>query len=592
MAENVEVILRLRGSRQFVAQATAAATSVDKVGKSTDTTAKKAGKFGAIMKTGFAAGAVGVGALALGAKSALAAFEESRKVTAQTGAVIKSTGGAAKVTANQVGNLAGAISAKTGMDDELIQSGANVLLTFSKIRNEAGKGNDIFSQTTGIMTDMSAALGQDAKSSAMQLGKALNNPTKGVAALQRVGVAFTDAQKKQIATLQKSGDTMGAQKIILRELKSEFGGSAVAQATATDKMKVAWGNAMESIGGALAPVVDKLLTGLIPVVNKAGPAIERFMGQLKSGEGVGGAVASGFRAVATAITAVYDAGKWVVGNWRDLALLLGIITPLILALTARIIAQSVATLAANAATKTMAVVTKGVTAAQWLWNAALTANPIGLVIAVLIALIAAVVLTYRKVAWFRNGVDAAFKWIVNAGKAMFSWFKSNWPLLVAVLAGPFGIAFLLIRRNFDKIKGAVRDVWNFVRSMFGQIKSFISGVFSGSFVSGIGRGLADWLNANTPFGDRVEFSVLGKHVGFTIPALAQGGTTTRGGTALVGERGPELVSLPRAATVFPTPSIAVAARRPAAVIHTQVYLREREIAEAIGRYTSDRLARR
>jgi hypothetical protein len=575
MAENVEVILRLRGSRQFVAQATAAATSVDKVGKSTDTTAKKAGKFGAIMKTGFAAGAVGVGALALGAKSALAAFEESRKVTAQTGAVIKSTGGAAKVTANQVGNLAGAISAKTGMDDELIQSGANVLLTFSKIRNEAGKGNDIFSQTTGIMTDMSAALGQDAKSSAMQLGKALNNPTKGVAALQRVGVAFTDAQK-----------------IILRELKSEFGGSAVAQATATDKMKVAWGNAMESIGGALAPVVDKLLTGLIPVVNKAGPAIERFMGQLKSGEGVGGAVASGFRAVATAITAVYDAGKWVVGNWRDLALLLGIITPLILALTARIIAQSVATLAANAATKTMAVVTKGVTAAQWLWNAALTANPIGLVIAVLIALIAAVVLTYRKVAWFRNGVDAAFKWIVNAGKAMFSWFKSNWPLLVAVLAGPFGIAFLLIRRNFDKIKGAVRDVWNFVRSMFGQIKSFISGVFSGSFVSGIGRGLADWLNANTPFGDRVEFSVLGKHVGFTIPALAQGGTTTRGGTALVGERGPELVSLPPAAQVIPNSALAVAGAGGDSVIHTHVYLRDREIAEAIGRYTSDRLARR
>ena len=88
------------------------------------------------------------------------------------------------------------------------------------------KGNDIFNQATETMLDMSMALGQDTKQSAIQLGKALNDPIKGVGALQRVGVSFTAAQQAQIKALVKSGETMKAQKIILAELRKEFGGSA------------------------------------------------------------------------------------------------------------------------------------------------------------------------------------------------------------------------------------------------------------------------------------------------------------------------------------------------------------------------------
>jgi phage-related minor tail protein len=93
-------------------------------------------------------------------------------------------------------DLATAISNKTGIDDEAIQSGENLLLTFTNIRNETGKGNDVFNQATQTITDMSVALGQDMKSSAIQVGKALNDPIKGVTALQRVGVSFTAAQKR------------------------------------------------------------------------------------------------------------------------------------------------------------------------------------------------------------------------------------------------------------------------------------------------------------------------------------------------------------------------------------------------------------
>jgi acid phosphatase family membrane protein YuiD len=98
-------------------------------------------------------------------------FEESHKIAKQTDAVLKSTGGAANVTAKHVSDLATAISKKTGIDDEAIQSGENLLLTFTKVRNETGKGNKIFDQATRVVTDMSAALGQDTKSRRSSWGR-------------------------------------------------------------------------------------------------------------------------------------------------------------------------------------------------------------------------------------------------------------------------------------------------------------------------------------------------------------------------------------------------------------------------------------
>lgn len=194
--------------------------------------------------------------------SAIADARESNKVAAQTAAVIKSTGSAANVSAKQVDQLAGSISRKTGIDDEQIAKASNLLLTFTNVRNEVGKGNDIFNQATKIATDMGAALGTDAAGSAIQLGKALNDPIKGISALSRVGVTFDEVQKKQIKNFVESGKTAEAQKIILAELAKEFGGSAEAQATASDKLKVTIGNLKEDLGNKLIPVIDKVATFL------------------------------------------------------------------------------------------------------------------------------------------------------------------------------------------------------------------------------------------------------------------------------------------------------------------------------------------
>ena len=182
-------------------------------------------KIGSMGKVGaVAAGAAGVGALVATVKIGIGEFAQAQKVAAQTNAVIKSTGGVAKVSAGHVDDLAGKLMKKSGVDDEAIASGENLLLTFTNIRNEVGKGNDIFDQTTKAALDMSVAMGTDMTSASMTLGKALNDPIKGMTKLTKQGVTFTDAQKAQVEAMQKAGDTAGAQKIILAELNKEFGG--------------------------------------------------------------------------------------------------------------------------------------------------------------------------------------------------------------------------------------------------------------------------------------------------------------------------------------------------------------------------------
>jgi hypothetical protein len=206
-------------------------------------------------------------AVAFGVKAYKAA-EESNKVTAQTAAVIKSTGGAANVSAGQVNKYAAAIMAQTGISGRSVRSGENMLLTFRNIRNEQGKGNDIFRQSTSVLTDMTAAMNggnvtqENMRKQAIQLGKALNDPVKGISALSRVGVAFTDQQKAQITALTQSGNRLGAQKIILAELNKEFAGSAAASTTWTERIKTAYGAITTTIGKTLVDALDPAFKGL------------------------------------------------------------------------------------------------------------------------------------------------------------------------------------------------------------------------------------------------------------------------------------------------------------------------------------------
>lgn len=228
-----------------------------------------AGVFGALTAQ-FSVGAI-VGAIG----GAFDKAQEWEKLNAQTAAVLKSTGDASKTTAEQIGGLAEQLQASTSVSREQIQAGENMLLTFTNVKNVAGAGNDVFTQSTKILTDMSVALGEDMPTAAIQLGKALNDPLTGMTALQRVGVTFDAQQKATIKTLYDSGNVMGAQKIILAELNKEFGGSGVALGQTTAGRLAIFKDQLSDIGGKIAEAVLPALTTLGGMaVNVITPAFE------------------------------------------------------------------------------------------------------------------------------------------------------------------------------------------------------------------------------------------------------------------------------------------------------------------------------
>jgi len=157
---------------------------------------------------------------------------EAQKEQAKLSAVLKSTNGAAGMSSEAVQNLAKSLSESTTYSKTAILGAENLLLTFTRI------GKDIFPEATESVLNMSQALGQDLKSSAIQLGKALQDPIAGATALRRVGVALTESQRDQIEQLMQQGKLQAAQKIILKELATEFGGVARAIAeTPTGKFE-------------------------------------------------------------------------------------------------------------------------------------------------------------------------------------------------------------------------------------------------------------------------------------------------------------------------------------------------------------------
>lgn len=446
-----------------------------------------------------AAKKIGV-ALAAGAatnflKGAVGAARETRKIMAQTEQVIETTGGAAGVTADDVAGLAGEMSHLTGIHDEAIQKGANMLLTFKNVQNEAGDGAKVFDRATQATLDMSVAMGTDMEQASIQVGKALNDPIKGITALSRVGITFTDQQKEQIKTMQEAGDMAGAQAVVLEELESQFGGQAEAQADAGAKLSVVMDNLTQVFGDALLPVIDvaaDVLSGVLKVFTSMPGPVQKLI--------------AGLAILAGGIVAVNAAME---------------------ILKLKTIASTVATQAKRAAELAAAAASKVAAGAQWLLNAALTANPIGLVIAAIVALVAGLVLAYKKSETFRRIVQKVWEFlrtfviaavtkirdfvvgafeaitegVTAAVSAVRDWLAGAWQTISeAVTAFWEGVKSTFMtavrfvrdlivgfvrwyigiwRRLFDTIVSALRTAWDTITGIFRTVMDTIVGLIVG-----------------------------------------------------------------------------------------------------------------
>lgn len=227
----------------------------------------------------------GVGqALTLGLTAPIAAFgvasvraaQQSADAFAQVEAALKSMGGASGRTAEQLQANAKALQDMAAIDDdEILRNVTANLLTFGKV------SGPVFDRAQTAIVDLATRMKMELQPATLLVGKALNDPLKGLTAMGRAGIQFTDAQKAMITQMVKVGNVAGAQSIILGELERQFGGSAKAAADANPyaRLSIALGELSETIGAKLIPVVQPMvesLTRLLQGFDKLSPAAQKF----------------------------------------------------------------------------------------------------------------------------------------------------------------------------------------------------------------------------------------------------------------------------------------------------------------------------
>lgn len=676
MAKPGTVVVKILGDDSALRKSLAGASQqVDGFGSKLG---KLGGQFADFGKKAALVGGAAAAGLAFAAKGAIDAAEEAQSVQRKVAAVIKSTGGAANVTAKQVDSLAGSMQFKIGVDDEVIKKAATLLLTFKGVRNEAGEGGRIFDRATQAAADLAAAGFGSMDSAAKQLGKALNDPIKGTAALSKAGVTFTQAQKDQIKAMVEAGDTLGAQKLIMAEVESQVGGTAAAGATASQKMKVAFGELQEKVGGLLLPafqrltqwVTEKLIPALQDLAERYGPIVKRWLEQVREkvapvakalGEKLAGAFQTigkfarenkevvaafiGVLAAGAAIAGIAALGAAIASLFNPVTLIIlgiaGLVAGLVWAYKHfkpfREAVQKVAEVAKKAwAALQKAIQSEGVQHAikqlgTVVEQAKRTIKPAFEAIVAVVRFVVKIWVAEFKVLrnfWDRFGshivehIRTAIDAVAQIFRGVIKVIRGVFDIIAGIFTGDWGRLWKGVKEVFagvwDAIVGTVRYAVNLVSTIIGAAVAAIStvwgyawggikaalgavwdaivaavrwgietakGVVTGTldtivgFVTGMKDRIASaaagmWdgikhafksvLNTIIGWWNGMHLRIPKVHIpgtnidvgGFDlktpdIPLLAKGGNITAAGLAVVGERGPELVSLPRGAAVSP-----------------------------------------
>ena len=465
----------------------------------------------------------------------LSAFSRQEDAVAKMESVLDSTGHVAGITSEHIQDLAASLQETTKFGDETTIGAAALLATFKTLTNGVGEGNNVFDRTIMASQDLAELMGTDLNSATMMLGKAMQDPAAGLEKLTRAGVNFTDEQQAQIKAMSESGDLLGAQKVMLGEIESQFGGTAEAMAqTTSGKMKQsmnALGDAMEQFGEIIAPAIGKV----VEKVTELGRWIQNLTPAQKEW-------AVRIAAVAAAIGPLLIVGGKMVK-------LVGTITTVI----------------------------KGVGLALNF----LAMNPVGLIVLAVAGLVAALVYAYHNFEGFRNVVDTvaaaiaqAFTWlwetvlkpiwdliywyienvlikyiqllwtvystVFKAIASIVTWAWNNvikpvwdaiYSVIVNVLVPAIQFYLSIWQAVFNGVVAAVKWAWeNGIRPAFEFIKDGIGSVADwvgdkveaiGGFFSGIGDTIKDAFKGAFNFVARAWNNTVGK-LKFEIPSWVPG----------------------------------------------------------------------
>lgn len=387
-------------------------------------------------EVGRKAGAMGL-AIAAPLGLAVKAAEESEIANKRLENIFKSMGDATGKAAKEAEAYASKLQMVIGVEDEEIQAAQAKIATFGKVSSATARMAGIFDRATNAAFDMASAGFGDAAGNAVQLGKALEDPIKGITALAKSGVTFTAQEKNKIKTLVESGKHLEAQKIVLKAIEKQVGGTAKATATTSAKAKAAFGEVAESVGRILLPQVNALMNKIIPVLNKVIKWIEE---NPKLAQTIA-FVAAGLAALCIVVSAV----SFVVG------------------------ACSTAVAGLSAA------------------FSFLMANPIILFIAAIAAAAYAIYKNWDKIKAF----------FIDMWEGVKNAFKKAWDWIINL---PFMAPIKLIIDNWGKIKAFFTDIWDSVKKKFMDFFLWIDGVpkrmynAGANIVKSIWEGIKSFIN--------------------------------------------------------------------------------------------------
>jgi hypothetical protein len=202
--------------------------------------------------TGAFAGAIAFQKLTSALGDAVKAAEEQKQADLSLEAILRATQNTVGGNISQLKLLAEAYQNTTKFQDDAVQGAQGVLLQFDRL------GRQTFPRALQASVDLASAMGMDLASAARSVGLALQDPETATRVLRQANIILTESEKEKLKALMDSGKAAEAQAVILGKLERAVGGHAEATATNIQKMKNQFAELQEVVGGPILVSMEKL----------------------------------------------------------------------------------------------------------------------------------------------------------------------------------------------------------------------------------------------------------------------------------------------------------------------------------------------